>query len=63
VPSNPQQSYDVRTVIETLVDDGELLEVHPDFAKNMVVGFARLNGYPIGIVANQTRSSGWGCGY
>jgi acetyl-CoA carboxylase carboxyltransferase component len=35
------------------VDDGELMEVHPDFARNIVVGFARLNGYPIGIVANQ----------
>ncbi len=53
VPSDPQQAYDVRTVIECLVDGGEFLEVQPEYAGNIVVGFGRLDGYPIGIVANQ----------
>ncbi|MEJ5311412.1 MAG: acyl-CoA carboxylase subunit beta [Anaerolineae bacterium] len=53
VPADPQQPYDVRAVIEPLVDDGEFLEVQPAFAQNLVVGFARLDGHPVGIVANQ----------
>ncbi len=53
VPADPQQPYDIRAVIETLVDDGEFLEVQPAFAQNLVVGFARLDGHPVGIVANQ----------
>ncbi len=53
VPADPQQPYDVRSVIETLVDDKEFLEVQSEYAANLVVGFARLDGYPVGIVANQ----------
>jgi acetyl-CoA carboxylase carboxyltransferase component len=53
VPVDPQKPYDVHAVIEALVDDGEFLEVHRDYAKNIVVGYARLNGYPVGIIANQ----------
>jgi acetyl-CoA carboxylase carboxyltransferase component len=53
VPDNPQQPYDVRLVIESLVDEGEFLEIQPGYAQNLVVGFARLDGYPVGIVANQ----------
>lgn len=53
VPQEPQQPYDVRAVIEVLVDGGEFLEVQPEYAANIVVGFARLDGYPVGIVANQ----------
>ncbi|HMD88554.1 MAG TPA: acyl-CoA carboxylase subunit beta [Anaerolineaceae bacterium] len=53
VPANPQQPYDVRQVIEVLVDCGEFLEVQKDYARNLVVGFARLDGYTTGIVANQ----------
>lgn len=53
VPSDPQSPYDVLNVIEALVDDGEFLEVQPDYAGNIVVGFARLDGYPVGVVANQ----------
>ena len=53
VPLNPQQPYDVRSVIETIVDDGDWMEVHAEFAANLVVGFARLNGHTLGIVANQ----------
>lgn len=53
VPLNPQQPYDVRSVIEAIVDDADWMEVHPEFAANLVVGFAHLHGQPIGIVANQ----------
>jgi Acetyl-CoA carboxylase, carboxyltransferase component (subunits alpha and beta) len=53
VPANPQQPYDVRQVIEVLADNGEFLEVQKDYACNLVVGFARLDGYTTGIVANQ----------
>jgi acetyl-CoA carboxylase carboxyltransferase component len=53
VPADPQQPYDVRSVIEALVDGGEFLEVQSEYAANLVIGFARLDGYPVGIVANQ----------
>ncbi|HEX9018206.1 MAG TPA: acyl-CoA carboxylase subunit beta [Anaerolineaceae bacterium] len=53
VPSDPQSPYDVHDVIEALVDDGEFFEVQPEYARNIVVGFGRLDGYPVGIVANQ----------
>ncbi|MBE2241012.1 MAG: acyl-CoA carboxylase subunit beta, partial [Caldilineaceae bacterium] len=53
VPVEPHKPYDVRQVIHTIVDDGRFFEVHELWAENMVVGFARLNGYVIGIVANQ----------
>ncbi len=56
VPKDPQQAYDVRAVIECLVDGGEFLEVQPEYAGNLVVGFARLDGFPVGIVANQPNS-------
>jgi propionyl-CoA carboxylase beta chain len=53
VPENPNQPYDIREVIALVADDDSFLEVHKDFAENMVVGFARLAGRSIGIVANQ----------
>jgi acetyl-CoA carboxylase carboxyltransferase component len=53
VPTDPQQPYDVRSVIEVLVDGGEFLEVQSEYAANLVIGFARMDGYPVGIVANQ----------
>ena len=53
IPENSNQPYDVKDVIFGIVDDGEFLEVHRDFAKNIVVGFAKFNGSPTGIVANQ----------
>jgi propionyl-CoA carboxylase beta chain len=53
VPAAPHQPYDMLDVIEAVVDDGYLLEVHQFFARNLVVGFARLAGRPVGIVANQ----------
>ncbi len=53
VPLDPQQPYDVRSVVEAIVDEGEFLEVQAEYAPNIVVGFARMDGYPVGIVANQ----------
>ncbi len=53
IPENPNQPYDVKDVIFTLADDGEFLEIHRDFARNIIVGFAKFNGIPTGIVANQ----------
>ena len=53
VPADAQHPYDVHSVIETLADDGEFLEIHAGYASNLVVGFARLDGHAVGIVANQ----------
>lgn len=53
VPPNPSQPYDMRDVINGIIDDGSFMEVHKDFAENMVVGFARIAGRSIGIVGNQ----------
>ncbi|MCR5783681.1 MAG: methylmalonyl-CoA carboxyltransferase [Clostridia bacterium] len=55
VPVDSKKAYDVRNVINTFADEGSFLEVQPDFARNITVGFARLNGDTIGIVANQSR--------
>ncbi len=53
VPENPNQPYDVKEVIYNIVDDQEFLEMHRHYAQNIVVGFAKFNGMPVGIVANQ----------
>ena len=53
VPENPNQPYDIKRVIELIVDDGHFFEVHEEFAGNIVVGYARLGGQAVGIVANQ----------
>lgn len=53
IPDSPNQPYDIHTVIETVLDDGEFVEVHPLFAPNIVVGFGRVEGSPVGVVANQ----------
>ncbi len=53
IPENPNKPYDVKDIIHSIVDHGEFLEVHRNYAQNMVVGFARFNGMPVGIVANQ----------
>jgi propionyl-CoA carboxylase beta subunit len=53
VPEDPQKPYDMKDVIHAIVDDGYFFEVHEHFAKNIFVGFARLDGRPVGIVANQ----------
>jgi propionyl-CoA carboxylase beta chain len=53
IPENPNQPYDMKEVIAELTDTGSFLEVHKDFADNIIVGFARIAGRSIGIVANQ----------
>ncbi|MEU1280340.1 acyl-CoA carboxylase subunit beta [Streptomyces sp. NPDC005805] len=53
VPAEPGRSYDIRAVIEEIVDDGELFEIHEGWAPNVVCAFARLDGHTVGIVANQ----------
>ncbi len=53
IPDNPNKPYDVTDVIHAIVDEGEFLEIHRNYAKNIVIGFAKFNGMPVGIVANQ----------
>lgn len=53
IPDNPNQPYDIKDVITGVIDEESFLEVHKDYAENMVVGFGRLKGRSIGIVANQ----------
>jgi acetyl-CoA carboxylase carboxyltransferase component len=53
IPPEPTKPYDVRDVIRALVDDSDFMEVHEHWAANIVVGFARLNGQTVGVVANQ----------
>ncbi len=53
VPAEPSRPYDMKALIRLVVDEGYLFEVHAEYAMNMVVGFARLGGRPVGVVANQ----------
>ncbi|MEE8161581.1 MAG: acyl-CoA carboxylase subunit beta, partial [Acidobacteriota bacterium] len=53
VPDDPNTPYDIKEIIGSVADQHYFLEVHEQFAQNMVVGFARLNGFPVGVVANQ----------
>jgi propionyl-CoA carboxylase beta chain len=53
VPENPNKPYDMKEIIRRVVDRGEFFEVHELYAQNLIVGFARLDGYSVGIVANQ----------
>ncbi len=53
IPPDPNQPYDMRDVVHYIVDHGEFYEVHKYWAKNIIIGFSRLNGYSIGIVGNQ----------
>ena len=55
VPTNPRMPYDIKEIIHTVLDGNLFLEVHRHWAKNMVVGFGRLNGMVVGVVANQPR--------
>lgn len=55
IPDSPNKPYDMYEVIGGIVDNGEFLEVHADYAKNIIVGFARFNGQSVGIVANQPK--------
>ena len=53
IPDNPRKPYNMHEVIDAVVDDGFFFEVQPFWARNIVIGFARLDGFPIGVVANQ----------
>ena len=55
IPDNPNKAYDMYGVIGSIVDDGDFFEVHKDFAKNIITGFAHMGGRSVGIVANQPR--------
>jgi len=55
VPTNPKLPYDMKVIIRSVLDNNEFVEVHERYATNMIVGFGRLNGYVVGIVANQPR--------
>jgi propionyl-CoA carboxylase beta chain len=53
VPDNPNKAYDMKELIVKTVDDGDFFELQPDYAKNILIGFARMEGQTVGIVANQ----------
>jgi acetyl-CoA carboxylase carboxyltransferase component len=53
VPANPRQAYDMRKVVTAIVDHGDFFPIKPDWAKNLVTGFGRFAGRPVGVVANQ----------
>ena len=55
IPDNPNKAYDMYGVVRSIVDDGRFFEVHKDFAKNIIVGFAHMNGRSVGVVANQPK--------
>jgi propionyl-CoA carboxylase beta chain len=55
VPPDPQKPYDMRDVVSLVVDDGDFFEVQEHFAQNIIIGFSRLDGYPVGIVGNQPK--------
>ena len=55
IPDNPNKAYDMYYVIGSIVDDGTFFEIHKEFAKNIIVGFAHMNGRSVGIVANQPK--------
>jgi len=56
IPDDPAKPYDMKSVISRVVDDGDFREVHERWAENIVCCFARLNGYPVGVVGNQPRA-------
>ena len=53
VPANPNQSYDMKILISSILDGGEFMEIQPHYARNIIVGFGRLGGQTIGLIANQ----------
>ena len=55
IPDSPNKPYDMHDVIRPVVDDGDFFEVHENYAGNIIVGFARLNGIPVGVVAQQPK--------
>lgn len=61
IPHSSDQPYDMLNVITAVVDERNFFEIMPDYAKNIIVGFARMNGRTVGIVANQpnSKAGGW----
>jgi acetyl-CoA carboxylase carboxyltransferase component len=55
VPADPKKVFDMRLLIRLILDDGDFFELKPDYAKNILVGFGRLDGAPVGVVANQPK--------
>lgn len=55
IPDSPNKPYDMYEVIGAIIDNGEFLEVQKDYAKNLIIGFARMNGQSVGVVANQPK--------
>ncbi len=55
IPDNPNKPYDIKEVITAIVDNGQFLEIQPNYAPNIVIGFARFNGMSVGVVANQPK--------
>jgi len=53
IPEDSSHPYDMKEIIKLIMDDNEFFEIHADYAQNIIVGFARLNGYSVGIIANQ----------
>jgi propionyl-CoA carboxylase beta chain len=53
IPDNPNKPYDMKEAVHKIVDDNEFWELQPEHAKNIIIGFARMDGHPVGIVANQ----------
>ena len=53
IPANPNKPYDMKELISKVVDEGDFFELQPDYAKNILIGFARMDGDTVGIVANQ----------
>src|SRR5213079_1348400 len=56
IPDSPNKPYDMKAIVERVVDEGQFLEVHERFAENIVCGFARLGGHAVGVIGNQPRS-------
>ena len=54
IPTDPRKTYDMKEIIRRLLDGGAFFELKPEFAKNIITGFGRLNGYSVGIIANQS---------
>ena len=57
VPTNPNMPYDMKDIIHKLVDEGEFFEIMPDYAKNIVIGLARMEGRTVAIVGNQPKEA------
>jgi propionyl-CoA carboxylase beta chain len=53
VPDNPNEAYDIKELVLKVVDEGHFFEIKPEFAENIITGFGRMNGSPVGVVANQ----------